>query len=50
MILTIWLSASPVLEINFHSLFLQPASVGKVDLFCKQPLCISLLLPRLFCQ
>lgn len=47
MILTIWLSASLVLEINFHSLFLQPASVGKVDRFCKQPLHILLLLARL---
>jgi len=47
MILTIWLSASLVPEINFHSLFFQPASVGKVDLLCKQPLHILLLLALL---
>lgn len=44
MILTMWLSASLVLEINFQSLFLQPPSVGKVDRLCKQPLHILLFL------
>lgn len=37
MMLTIWLSASLVLEINFCSLFLQPASVGKVDRSANNP-------------